>query len=323
MKKLTKVIGMMCMAALVAFTASSCKKTEDEGSEFQIRLAQLQGFQTAERAYIDVMSQSELRWNDGDQIMVYNLDADYTKSIARVFTAQAGAEGQTVAYFRGRSVGAKKSIGYFYFYPASKASGSLQEDNRETFTVAATQTYNPDFLADPTALVMACTVDAVNANFNMEHIFGMLHVGVRSDNAETHHVTSIVIEDKTFHLSGTMSLKLPEVNSATLSGLIDEIGGANYETDLAAYLQQLGYESNGDGYTMTLNCCTPENPEGIEVNNNGNTHFLISLRPGALYKGYRVTVNYDNGLSKFVELNGTAPEKVIKPGWINNEFIQL
>lgn len=315
MKKLTKVIGLMCMAALVAVSASSCKKTTDEGSEFEVGLAQLQGYNMSERAYIDINNGCQLTWNEGDQIMVYNLATDYTKSVARIFTAVPGSEGLTVTRFKGRPVGAKKDIGYRYFYPAYKASGELLEDNRETFYVSPDQEYNPDLLIDPTSLVMACTVNNMADDFVMEHIFGILNLEIVKISPAR--VRNIVITDNTFHLTGEMSLKLPVVNSATLDELMTECyeSTPGYEEHLAAYLQDLGYEANGDGYSITLDCSKADDNQGIMIGEEMR-HFFVTLRPGALYRGFTVTVNYmDESLTPTITNYQPYNRFCIRPGW--------
>lgn len=318
MKKFVKVIGAMCMAAVVACTASSCKKAEQEGSEFEVGLSQLDGFNSDERAYIDVFAGSQLKWNEGDQIMVYNLATDYTQSVAHVFTANTGAEGQTRIPFSGSPVGAKKDIGYFYFYPAAKASGSLLEDNRETFTVSSTQTYNPRTFIDNNSLVMACTVNAIPDNFTMQHIFGILNIKVTKATAAR--VKNIVVTDNVFNLAGTMSLKLPEVNSTTLSTLMSQCvnNDPGYAQALSNYLQDLGYESNGSSHSITLDCSKCDNNQGVLVNST-KKYFFVSLRPGALYRGFTVTINYmDENLEPTILNYDASNSYCIQPARFTN-----
>ena len=292
MKKLTKTIGLMCMAAMVAFTASSCKKSTEENAEFEVGLSQVEGFATGDRAYIDIANNCALTWNEGDQIMVYNLAKDYTKSVARVFTAVPNSEGLTRTRFKGRPVGAKKDIGYFYFYPSDKASGTLQEDNRETFTVDNRQEYNESLHIDKDALVMACTVNSISDSFTMDHIFGVLNLRLTSNTGKR--VKNIVVTDRIFNLTGTMSLKIPGVDSEKLQEFVDHIynGDTGYESQLDKYLKEdLGYESHGDGKTITLDCSKCDNNLGVLLGAD-TKYFFIPLRPGALHKGFDIVINY-------------------------------
>lgn len=317
MKKLTKTIGLMCMAALVAFSASSCKKTTEENTEFEVGLSQVKGFASEDRAYINIDNGSgNLTWNSGDQIMVYNLAVNYTKSVARVFTAVDPCEGETTARFKGRSVGARKDIGFFYFYPAYKASGRLQEDNRETFTVSDEQQYDERLHIDKDALVMACTVNAISDDFNMDHIFGILNVRLTSNVDKR--VKNIVVTDRVFNLTGTMSLKLPKVDEDKLQTFVNNIynGDTGYETQFAQYLQELGYDPHGDGKTITLNCSKCDNNQGVLLGSE-TKYFFIPIRPGALYKGFDIVVNYMDNTHDDIHVDANN-SYCTRPGYFTN-----
>ena len=317
MKKITRIIGLMCMAAVVAFSASSCKKTEENAS-FTMRLTQVQGFND-DRAYIDVYDNCLLKWNEDDALKVYNLAEDYTESVVEEFVADPGAGGQTTTTFSGNPVGASKGVGFFFFYPSYMASGVLEEGNRETFTVEDEQIYDEEFLFDPNSLVMARKVQNDFAEDGvMEHIFGFLHLKVTKGTAAR--IKSIVVTDLHHHLTGSMSLLIPAVNSETFETLYQECVAQDpsYASDLYDYLHnQLHYEANGEGYTITLNCEDADNGEGVLVNAD-TQHFVISLRPGALWDGFTITVNYMDEQLPATVLNYDAHSYCIRPAWFTN-----
>lgn len=318
MKKLTKTIGLMCMAALVAFSASSCKKATEENAEFEVGLSRVEGFASEEdRAYINIDDGTgNLTWNSGDQIMVYNLAERYTSSVAHIFTAVDPCDGQTTARFRGRSVGPRKKLGFFYFYPAYKASGHLQEDNRETFTVDSIQQYDERYHIDKDALVMACTVNAISDDFTMEHIFGILNIRLTSNLGKR--VKNIVVTDRTFNLTGTLSLKLPKVDKDKLAGFVNKIynGETGYEDELATYLHELGYDPNGNGKTIKLDCSKCDDNKGVLLGSE-TKYFFIPMRPGALYNGFDIVINYMEGGKDDIHID-PSNRYCIRPGYFTN-----
>lgn len=321
MKKNVKLIGMMCMVALFAVSASSCKKSE-ENAEFTVGLGQMHEDPT-DRAYVDLNGQ--FRWNNGDKIMVYNLSSN-GNSIAREYTALPGAEGRTTTKFKGRPVGAKKDLGFRYFYPAGKASGaSTLPDNRETFTVSNRQEYNSDYLADPNALVLAGKPESLSDNITLDHIFGILNLRINTSRTDSPCVKEIIVEDKAFNLSGQLSLNLGAIESSEeFTSLLDllEGGDATYADEMARYLQSIGYyeDNNGAGKTMTLDCSKVSNGTTTGVMLTGEPkRFRIVLRPGALYRGFRVTIKFmdSNIPDKVVDQywNTVDVHNVIKPAW--------
>lgn len=302
MKKFVKVIGLMSMAALFAVSASSCKKTE-ENAEFTVTLGQMHE-DPSDRAYID--GNYQLRWSTGDKIMVYNLDPD-GNSIAREYTAVPPAQDQLSVRFKGRPVGAKKGLGFRYFYPSAKTSrANTLPDNRETFTVSDQQVYNSDYLADPTALVMAASVNSLSDQIMMKHIFGIMNLRINTTR-ENLFVKEIIVEDKAFNLHGNLSLNLGAIESSDdftrLLGLL-ESGNATYADEMAQYLQSIGYyeDNNGAGKTMKLDCSKVNNSQGQgAMLSAAAKSFRIVLRPGALYRGFKVTIKFmDSTISDYV-----------------------
>lgn len=327
--------------------ATSCKKKTDEGSSFNVSLEPVKGFVAGEsfdgsKAYIDPTDWA-MKWNDGDQIMVYNLDAaDYTQSVCHVFDANSGSEGKTKTGFHGVAVGPAKSGGYFYFYHANKASGNIQADNKETFTVSETQTCNKPFygttyFCDPSSIVMACPIQTIyNNDFTMQHIFGFLNIGIAGTTSgfQTKKVTSITLTDGAWNLNGTVSLKLLEVNPNSFNTAMEYLVASTgedsnpayqtYLTYLQGYLNTLGYHANGAGKTITLNLEGVAGG-GVDINWHEWKNFFIAVRPGAFYRGFTITVNFADGnsISYNPVGNGSAMDWLIKPGYFRNYFIRL
>jgi hypothetical protein len=329
MKKVIKTLGLVAMTALIA---TSCNKKE-EMAEFNVSFGETYGLEAGpslngQKAYIDAYNGYTFKWNEGDKLLVYNLAEDYTNSVHEEYTADPGSEGKHSTRFTGPSVGDRKDIGFFVFYNPSKAHGDLKQGNRETFEVPATQNYDPRYLIDPTSLVMASTLGGTTTNqitnLTLNHVFGFLNVAVGNLSGDKQrHVSSIVVTD-TRHLTGELDLYLPEVSASEFSGLFDRLEqygptDPTYIASLNQYLGQVGYHAHGDlGKTITLNCGNKELPYLYW------DFFFITLRPGALYNGFSVTVNFsDAGVAPItVNFEGAAAMNyLIKPAWFKNLYI--
>jgi hypothetical protein len=331
-----KIVRTLCLVAMVALVATSCKKKEEEAN-VTVGFDETTGFQVGSdiendaKAYID---NGVFKWNEGDQIAFYNLAKGnaWEQSECTVLTAIEGSEGKTQTQFVGGEVKEMKD-GYFVFFHPSKAAGAAShgtkgEDNLETFTVFPTQTYEPALKMDRTALVMACEAPDGGV-FTLHHIFGFLNVAIASNHPDNNPstypanpktVTSIVVRDNHWHLSGQLDLKLDEVNTTKFNRLLNllESNDETYEGQLVGYLQDLGYYAHGTlGNTITLNC------NNFELPWKAWQYFFIPLRPGALYKGYTVRINYgDNTYFEytFEPENQSDMKYLIKPGTFRNAY---
>lgn len=308
-----RTICAMCAAAVLAFGASSCNKDKGNTS-FTLNVPET--IVDDERAYVDISAGGAFRWNGGDEMMVYNLDyTDGTQSVKEVFTCPASAEGHAGTTFSGNNVGAKKD-GIFFFYPANRAVGTLDADNRETFEVAAEQTYtliNNVGTVDVNSLSMAAgPFNEVKSSFTMQHIFGILRLKLTG----TKTVTSIEVTDPNRNLYGHASLKLHNVNTTQLSAALEYFGNGTHPGELgpyASYIQNdLGWNVIDGGNTVTLNCGT-----GVQLKSTV-TPFYITLRPGALVNGFSITVNYSDSTSQTftnADLTGDAHTWMIRNGY--------
>lgn len=334
-----RIFSTVCLIALVALVATSCKKKTDEVSSLHFTLEEVKGFEADDdtKGYIDI-DDLQMKWNEGDCIMVYNIDDDdYLQSVAEEWVADEGSEGKIGTQFHGVAVGEMIDM-YYFFYPASKASGNLQQGNRETFTVEQHQTYNEKLGSngkpmrfDPNSLVLACLVDGplYQHSYTLNHIFGFLNVKLKG-NLTGKYVEKVEVTDNMWNLWGTMSLNISQsISPATfneyMQNLIDSNGtGDAYETYLAnmsSYLQSIGYIAQGVGKTIILDCGHANGGNGVAAETK---NFFIALRPGALYKGFTVKVTFKGGATATKVVNeAEAMSKLIKPGTFSNVSVQV
>lgn len=319
-----RVFKTVCLIAMVGLLAVSCKKKEEESAKFTMNFGETSGFQAGpsfdgSKAYFDPTDGYKFKWNAGDEVVIYNLASDYTQSNSEIFTA--ATDGARVV-FEGSPIGSRKDIGYFVFYNADKAHQDLKELNTETFEVGRTQTYDPTCYADPHALVAACTTeesgDGHASAFTVNHIFGYLNVAIGGFNTGIT-VDSIVVTDNKWNLTGQLDLRLPEVNAQKFTSLMNmlETNNEQYATELDDYLKDLGYYAHGtQSKSIKLDC------KGAAVPYHAWKYFFISLRPGALYKGFSVDVYLTGNDNNHLHIDVPASMNwLIKPAYFRNLYV--
>ena len=322
-----KIVRTLCLVAMVALVATSCKKKE-ENATVTVSFDETKGFEAGpsfdgSKTYLDPNDGYNFKWNNGDQIAFYNLSSTWNESECTVLEAVQGSEGKPKTQFTGE-VGEEKDNGYFVFLNPNKAAGAQSghtqgAGNRETFTVPATQNYESKYLIDHNALVMACKAPSAGV-FSLQHIFGFLNVAVGHNINDTRIVTSIVVEDDVRYLAGTVNLKLDEVDTEKLTNMINYLADGNdgaYETEFASYVvSTLGYNATGTSKQITLNCGAD-----TTLTKGKYQYFFIPLRPGALYQGFKVTVNYNGGISSSYHFTGDDVRSfIIKPATFTNIY---
>lgn len=312
MKKTFKMVGMACLVGAFAFLGSSCKKNNTDTTSIKVTLPAVEEMNIGEeRAYINWEDGRHMMWSRDDMFMFYNLNSDYTKSIRNIYTLYEGADTQT-AHFSGGVMGDEQDLGYFCFYPAQKVMDHpIGPRNSQTFDVPAEQHYNPRTM-DPTSLVMAVKGKAPSDDFTFLQIFGFLKVRIQAE-AGRDRVEWVSVTDKSFNLTGDITVDIPAVDPGTLEELIGRCANPNvawndYMTQLNTYLHEMNYSSNPTGKTVTLICDEPVQL-GPDPNdpNNPYTDFFITLRPGALANGFVVTVKYE-GVDEPVVYDQYDPE---------------
>lgn len=309
MKKTIKMIGMACLVGAFAFVGSSCKKNNTDTTSIKLSLPAIEEINIGEeRAYIDYGDGQKMKWSKDDAIMYYNLNSDPERSIRQEYTLYAGA-GTTLGYFNGLPLGDVQdpNLGYFAFYPAEKVRDyPLGERNSQTFDVPTEQNYNYETM-DPKSLVMAVKGFSPSESATFAHIFGFVRIRIKG----TQKVEWVSITDNYFELSGTATIDIPAVDPERLSNLVQMSANPAYSWEqyfaaLDPYLHTeddgLHYHAVGTGKTLTLNC-----GDGVQLNPNEYTNFFITVRPGALGKGFVVKVKYE-GVDEPVEYQQFNPE---------------
>ena len=298
MKKTVKMIGMACLVGAFAFAGSSCKKNNNNNTSINVNMPRVEVSSVdGDRAYIDYFDGNIMKWSEDDQVMFYNLNSDYTKSVRNIYTIYDGV-GTTGGYFNGGNMGAAQNVGYYAFYPASMVvNHNIGSGNSQTFEVPASQNYNVNSM-DPTSLVMAVKGFAPTEDFNLKHIFGFVNLRLKG----TKCVDKIIITDNAFNLNGNITLDIPSITSTT-AGTLETIcdGLADYNVDYEMVwaqfnqmLTDMNYTSEPGDKTMTLDC---SGVYGVDLYPDNYTNFIFTLRPGALHQGFRVKVEYTDGSS--------------------------
>ena len=336
MKKVSRIIGMMGLAAVMAVSAS-CKKNNETTSSFTFEMPAVEGFVADDsKAYIDISaSNTPIKWMDGDRLRVYSVDATNTTPVTGEFTAEEGATGKTKVNFLGEQL-EKGSYGYFAFYPYEK-SLEPEANNVGVFEVSNDQVYDPALeelfantsmagkaFMDPKCIVSAATCDVLNGHAiaSMRHIFGMANVRIKdlSATGTTKTVKKVAIMDNNLHLTGVMRITLPEITEARLQAL--KTLGKNYAngtvneeaywTTLKPMLSDMGYNAEGEGNVIELDCSANG---GVELSST-NKYFIIPVRPGALLKEFTVLVTYDNNQVRAFSFNDK--KYISRPGTFSN-----
>lgn len=338
MRKNIKLLGAMALVGVLAFS-SSCKKN-DETTSAAVSMPQVKVVDVeSERAYIDYDDDNLMKWEDGDQVMVYNLHRNYRRSEREVYEIQEGYNDEPYAMFEGELMHRPFTDGYLVFYPAWKVYGDLQEGNRQDFVVEDEQTYSFGNQMRPRAdrhsLVMAAKVAQLDEEVVLQHIFGFANFRFRggydyvAPEYVGQRVRNVVLETNRINITGKVSVLLPGVDPNTLDALVYQCADAAtteqqdaYWQDLYDYLysEEVGYDSYDQARVITLNCAEAENGEGVMLSDQ-TTHFLFSLRPGCLIDGFTVTVNFmDESLEPLVITKYQNPNNIycILPGVLKN-----
>lgn len=332
MRKSIKMLGAMALVGALAFS-TSCKKN-DQTSATTVAMPQVKVVNVdSERAYIDYEDGNVMKWEDGDQIMIYNLHRVYTRSERKVYDIDEGYNGATHAMFHGDPMHRPYTDGYLVFYPAWKVYGNLQEGNRQDFEVPAEQNYQFGMFqprADRRSLVMAGKVAQLDEESRLHHIFGFANFRVRGDSLPEGYVgkqvKNVVLHSNSIHVTGNVSVKLPGVDPDQLLALIDQCSAAQTADDQAAYWNDLkdylysdevGYDSYNQGFDITLNC----DQGGAVMMGSQINHFLFSLRPGCLIDGFTLTINFvDEDLDPIVitKYQNSNWRYCVYPGMLKN-----
>jgi hypothetical protein len=303
MKK--KIIYGICMMALVAVVATSCKKKE-EAVSFTAEIAILQDGD-GDRMYINPVTYVT-KWAGNEQVKIYNInDANPEASVTQVYqVTQAGASSPIV----GSGIGYNST--YYAFCPAEMATADLEDGNYQVFEIMDNQPLfvNPTepgqylVTVSGTSLPMAATCSYSNPYFPFKHIFGIVRFRFKCDPytedgsfPKYRKLESMTIEDPYMNLSGSVKLKPHKINETYLSEIMEAYKAGQEFANIDRYQsyvlshtgEGLGYSAEGGGHTITYDLT---DLGGIQFRPDVEyVTVLVGIRPGALAKGFNVSLD--------------------------------
>lgn len=317
MKKVTRIIGAICMMALLTVVSTSCKKDQDAAGT-EVITAEVETFGVeGERAYIDPEDNYNFWWHPQDYVRVFNLSSVVNEqgftdeSTTSVFYKYNPTGVSKQARFRGPSVGSKKNLGYRLFYPTAmfkykdaedQLTADLENGNRATFTVSTHQQFssyeeNGHILSfvDPDAMPLAIDPEKLNGTATFRHMFGVASFGFRAPNGQITVVDSVKLTDKALHITGDVTLKLDRVavtneamgaehNLLNVQDAFFDAHGWNepFISALAEELDWLDWCPSNTGYSITMNCRYAKEegaePTGVQLMNvNSQTYTYFNF----------------------------------------------
>jgi hypothetical protein len=313
------------MMAVVALAFSACKKqeTNTDSMVFNHSMEQfvmVNDENEFEKVYLD--NSNNIAYEKNDRLMLFDIRNDATKSEAVLYELAMNTSNQYYLTPVSGSFTNTSNAGlgdYYAFYPGDNVDvTNIHNENRVTFTLDTEQTYRPN-TSDGTmiphdALYIAAKAEQhelANAIFGCRNICGILALNFWSPSGKK--VSSIQVTDNAFNIVGDVELKVDEVDPDYMSSLFSRYSeDATYQSELADYLNTLGYNATGTK-TVTLNCGS----EGVALGQTkaAATRFYIVMRPLALLKGCEIKINFVGGGSKTIK---STKNNVIKPNTIRN-----
>ncbi len=269
-----KRIALIASAAIAAITACQRNELPEPASEIQVLYATMEEV-TDTRTYMD--TDNNIRWSEGDQItgfMRSTLGVQYQVNPASV--------GETSASFDEVSSGGLNAgteldhIIAWYPYSSSVKVAKSNDDYTLNVALPAEQTYSKDSFGNGSFPMVA--VSQTN-NITFMNVCGAMKLQLKG----TQNVASVKVE-------GNNGEKLS--GEATVTAYTD---GSKPGISMAS----------GASTSVTLTC-----PEGILLDENTATEFIISLPPTVFTKGFTVTVTDNDG--KTYKVNTDKENAVIR-----------
>lgn len=317
MKKVTRIIGAICMMGLLTFVSTSCKK-EKENGEMTINVVVSEFEEDGERAYID--QYKKFWWHENDYIRVFNLaeedeEGNTDESATSIFSKIGNDAPAQTARFRGPSVGSKKFYGYRIFYPVDMIPGTAEEintnlwkENRATFQVFDHQQYEayetPDHhfsLVDGNAMPLAVQTEQLTQDVTLRQMFGVASFEISAGVNETIVVDSVKLTSIGHNITGKASVRLHDVDADALLLACNKFFAEPYQAFSEDYLNQvlrptlggIGWRPSEGGDYIIMDCRYEQNDEvkGVQLQQFPNiTAFNFLLRPLALCDGFNLTL---------------------------------
>lgn len=327
---MNKISKGLCMIAVVAMAFTSCKKdnTPTNSVVFNHTMQQLVTVNDEnefEKVYLDPTGY--IAYELGDRLMLFDIHDGGTGSANALYELVTTSNETLLTVVSGETELPGTTTGAYYaFYPGENVVATdLANGNRATFRLDATQTYRANTSAGTMlpkgALYIAAkgtTVDHAgiannwdDAYFYCDNICGVLRLNLFC--VANKKVRSIEVTDNAFNIVGDVELKIDEVDPDYMTSLFNRYDESDaYQSELAAYLNRLGYNTSNTGNTVTLDC---GNGVTLGKTKATATPFYIVMRPLALMKGCTIKVNFTNGTSKTIK---SSKNNVIKPNMIRN-----
>ena len=256
-----KKILVAATAALTALVA--CQKNEVAGPAADSVLYATIEETDATKTYMD--SNNNIRWSEGDQVIAF-----MKTSLGLRYQIKDEYIGKTSGYFSQISSGSSTDLGAgtewdhnIVYFPYLSSIDAAKSGSNYTLDVVlpSEQTYEAESFGNGSMAMVAVSEDN---NLVFKNVLGGMKLQLRG----TQKVKSIKLEGK---------------NNEKLSGAAT----VTAYTDKTKPTIKMASKASK---TLTLNC-----GEGVQLNENNATEFIITIPPTVFTKGFTITINYIDG----------------------------
>lgn len=260
MRNMKKIL-VAATAALTALVA--CQKNEVAGPAAGSVLYATIEETDATKTYMD--SNNNIRWSEGDQVIAF-----MKTSLGLRYQIKDEYIGKTSGYFSQISSGSSTDLGAgtewdhnIVYFPYLSSIDAAKSGSNYTLDVVlpSEQTYEAESFGSGSMAMVAVSEDN---NLVFKNVLGGMKFQLRG----TQKVKSIKLEGK---------------NNEKLSGAAT----VTAYTDKTKPTIKMASKASK---TLTLNC-----GEGVQLNENNATEFIITIPPTVFTKGFTVTFNYIDG----------------------------
>jgi hypothetical protein len=308
---MNKIAKLMCLVAVFALVGTSCKKKE-ETTTVNITMPELSvEDEDGAKSYL---VGNRVEWDASDRFVIFNVEADNSDFESGEYRVQGGTGNKITVAPVGEGVDPYRHGAFYAFYPYGDETGGWQYAATPdaghvtaTFLLPPVQQYRK--VGSNTAIPMNSFAMAAkdtqasylgDVRFNMQAICGVLHLRYWTKVAGKR-VDHIRVYDKTFNVSGLVEMYIDKINPTELMEYLNNYNTSDYYLNqLANYKQEIGYyipapeENPSLSQIVTLNCITPDSPNGVLLSTDRNhpTDFYLGLRPLAAFGGMKITVYF-------------------------------
>ena len=317
MKKITRIL---CMMAVVVLAFTSCKKQENSAKSVVFNHS-MESLVTVEdenefgKVYYD--QNNQIAFEEGDMLMLFDISND--TAVNSLYELVTSDDQTLLTVVNGWDpLPATTTGAYYAFYPGQNVVATNMDEHRATFRLDDTQIYRNAQVGQKTylpkdALYIAAKAEQTTlsaAMFNCRNICGVFKLNLYSPSGKK--VKKIEVTDNLVNIVGDVNLKVDKVDPDVMTALLNEYGGSNYQTDLAAYINEVGYNISNPGKTLTLDC---GNGASMGRTKATASPFYLVMRPLALVKGCNIVITFTNGTTKTIS---TSKDIRIRPNTIRN-----